>query len=202
MVSDSAPVLARLALLRRIASNRSTVNDAVAVATFSSIVTIALFVDSIECALWPNMEDCEIHVVASQDVFPIAIVPVNEPLPNPRPNSVKLSEPVLAWFCRVEKLIETRSAETAAVPVDAFSPTVKIIRRVARDDPDPTIHLIEVSECHVDASHCVFPSCIFPVCAEVTRLDPYTVTDAEPVEGRFDLRARLATELSADQPCE
>ena len=77
------------------------------------------------------------------------------------------------------------------------SPAVSDTRRVP-GAPCPTRHRTDVSDSHSVPSHPVCPDRTIAVIPTSPRLDPCTVTDADPVPALFALRVMLSPAMSTD----
>ena len=81
----------------------------------------------------------------------------------------------------------------------SLSPAVITTRRVLRA-PCPTRHRTDVSDSHPVPSHPVCPDRTIAVKAASPRLDPCTVTGADPVPALFPRRITLTEPTSTDHP--
>jgi len=81
------------------------------------------------------------------------------------------------------------------------SPAATVTRSVPRT-PCPTRHRTDVSDSHSVPSHPVCPTRPSAVNATSPRLDPCTVTDADPVPAWFKRRAKLTLLASIEYPSD
>jgi hypothetical protein len=115
---------------------------------------------------------------------------VNATSPRPAPCTVTDADPVPARFDPRVTLMLPTSTEYMALPLLVRSPAVIATRRVPRI-PCPTRHRTDVSDSHSVPSQTVCPILPSAVNATSPRLDPCTVTDADPVPPRFPRRITL-----------
>jgi hypothetical protein len=83
------------------------------------------------------------------------------------------------------------STEYTALRLPERSPAVITTRRMPRGPALKIKHLTDVSDCHAVAWHLVPPTRAIPVKSTWPRLDPWIVTDPEPVPGPLLRRITL-----------
>jgi len=126
---------------------------------------------------------------------------VNATSPRLDPCTVTDADPVPALFSRCITLIDPKSTENACDMLPDRSPDVTVTRLVP-PDPCPVRHLTDVSDSHSVPSHPVCPECAMAVNATSPRLDPCTVTDADPVPALFSRRITLIDPKSTENVCD
>jgi len=117
------------------------------------------------------------------------------------PCTVTEADPVPALFSRRVTLIDPRSTENACDMLPDRCPVVTVTRRVPAA-PCPVKHLTDVSDSHSVPSHPVCPDRIMAVNATSPRLDPCTVTEADPVPALFSRRITLIDDTSIEKTCD
>jgi hypothetical protein len=137
------------------------------------------------------------HSVPSHPVCPDRTTEVKSTAPKPAPITVTDVDPVPAMFVCHTILMLGASKDNCMLPVPTRSPTVMTTRRVPRG-PCPTMQRTDVSDSHSVPSHPVSPACSIAVKAASPRLDPCTVTDADPVPKLLPPRVKL-TELRSTE---
>ena len=125
---------------------------------------------------------------------------VNAADPKPPPCTVILADPVAAVFVRRTALLVSESKEKPWV----LLPTVCDVTDIWRlpITPSPVRHRADVSDSHAVLSHAVRPTRVPTVYVAYPKLNPCTVTLAEPVDAAFRLRTALIRPTSVLYPCE
>ena len=135
----------------------------------------------------------DVQSVASHAVSPTRASCVYPAMPKLLPCTVTLARPVAPLFVRVTVLTMLASVDHASVDVPELSPTVRTTVDV-RLTPPLVRHFTEVPEIQAVASHAVWPLLTSCVYADIPKLDPCTVTLANPVVGPL---TRVTTEAAA-----
>ena len=141
------------------------------------------------------------HSVPSQPVCPSRPIAETTISPMPAPSIVTDVDPVPPLLDRDSTLTLASSTEIPMLPVPARSPTVIVTRRVPAP-PRPTMHLTDVSDAHSVPSQPVSPDIPLAVSATRPRLDPCTVTDADPVPAMFPRCIMLIVPTSTEYPSD
>jgi hypothetical protein len=113
------------------------------------------------------------------------------------PYTVTDADPVPARFCPRIMLSPAMSTDHACVTLPPRAPAVITTRHVPRA-PCVFRHLTDVSDSHAVASQPVCATRALPELLPRPKLDPCTVTDADPVPARFCPRIMLSPAMSAD----
>jgi len=117
------------------------------------------------------------------------------------PCTVNEADPVPALFSRRITLNNPKSIENACDMLPDRSPEVNNIRRLA-PAPCPVRHRMDVSDSHSVPSHPVCPDRTMAVNATSPRLDPCTVTAADPVPALFSRRITLSKTKTPEKACD
>ena len=147
-----------------------------------------------------------LHLTDVSDPQPVASHPVQDKRAlldsrakaRPEPCTVTDAAPVNAPLPLRVRLMASMSADQAWLKLPLRDPTVITTRRVPKA-PRLTRHLTDVSDSQLVPSHPVCPVRPLAVCCSLRNPAPCTVTDAEPVPARLELRRTLTALMSADQ---
>jgi hypothetical protein len=198
--TDADPVPALLYPLVTLTIPVSIEYTAVLLPSRSPAVITTRRVPRAPCPALHRTDVSDLHSVPSHPVSPDRIIAVRATSPMLAPCTVTDADPVPARFPRYNMpLTEPRSAEYAAVILPGRSPAEITTRRVPQA-PCAALHLIDVSDPHSVPSHPVCPDRTIAVKAACPRLDPCTVTGADPVPALFARRIALTEPTSTDHP--
>jgi len=138
------------------------------------------------------------HSVASHPVRDKRALLVSRAKDMPVPCTVIEIEPIPARLPLRDRLTASTSADQAWLVLPRCDPTVITTRRVPKD-PRLRRHRTDVSDSQSVPSHPVCPVRPLAVCRTIPNPAPCTVTDAEPVPARLEMRSLLTTSMSTDQ---
>ena len=150
------PVATRLPLLILLAAPSAAEYPADILPSRSPTVTVKRTVSLNLCPPWPRTDESDSQLVASQELRPVAKVPVADHDPTPEPCNVTLKDPVPAVFAFLDTLNSGLSTDSPAVKLPARTPTVAptiLLPRV----PALSRQLNEVSDNHVEPSQEEWP---------------------------------------------
>jgi hypothetical protein len=137
------------------------------------------------------------HPVPSQPVTPPRTAPVAIADPIPAPCTVTLDDPVDPTFARLVELPVPPSIDIPRVRLPPTAPTLATTRRLP-DHPCPALHTTLLSDTQSVPSHTLPATRPDPVLPHSPKLDPRTVTLADPLPALFTCIPPLAPPTSND----
>jgi len=184
------PVPARFVRVTPLATGASTLSASVMVPTRSLTVTTTLRVLPAPLHSEHRNDVADNHSVISLAVAPALAQGLYDVTPKLAPPIVTDIDPVDGLLVDATLLTRGASIDHASVRVPTRPPDVITSRRVA-PIPGVILQYKRVSDAHTVLSHDVAAQRSAALCCVAPKSDPCTVTLADPVVGRFDLRMAL-----------
>jgi hypothetical protein len=198
-VTDADPVPKVLPTRIKLTELRSVEYASVLLADRSPAVITTRRVPRAPCPVLHRTDVSDSHSVPSHPVSPDNNIAVYHTSPRLDPCTDTETDPVPAPFPRCTTLTKPRSTDHPSLMLTSRSPADNTIRRVPRDQC-PTRHRTDVSDSHSVPLHLVCPDRSIAVKATSPRLDPCTLTEADPVPALFPRRITLTDPASTDHP--
>ena len=198
-VTLADPVAGRFVCLAALSEAKSTENTLVRLPTSNPVVNDVRKVPCTIWLAWHRIDVSDSQLVRSHPVENNCNAPVYSASPMLAPCKVTLADPVAARFVCLATLSLAESAEYTSVKLPTRNPAVSDVRKVPC-----TIwlawHRVDVSDSHVVRSHAEWPILIDPVYVASPKLEPCTVTLADPVAARFETLVTLSVARSTESP--
>jgi hypothetical protein len=183
-VTDADPVPALFPRRITLTEPTSTDNPSLMLPYPSPAVNTIRLVLEAKCPALHRTDVSDSHSVPSHPVGPDRTIAVKTTSPRLDPCTVNDTVPVPALFPRRITLTEPTSTDNPSLMLPYRSPAVNTIRLVL-EAKCPALHRTDVSDSHSVPSHSVCPDRTITVNATTPKLDPCTITDADPVTAWF-----------------